>query len=128
MDECDFDKLIIQYETDGLEETMQQHLKSCETCRTQYEEYIKLTGALIQSKCDINSADFPEETLPDRLNDMVAVRKKQWLAKEVGKVLDFQGVTDKNDKQKQLKRILESEVEDLPLAAFPDDLDDKKDE
>lgn len=124
MAECNFDELIIQYETGGLEGKMQKHLRDCQSCRSRYEEYVKLTGALVQSRCGVNNEILSEEELPANLKELAAARKKQWLAAKVSKVLDFQGVTDKDEKQRQLKRILDSKAEDLPLAAFPDDLDD----
>ncbi|HID70360.1 MAG TPA: hypothetical protein EYP35_07870 [Desulfobacterales bacterium] len=125
MAECDFDKLITQHETDGLEEEMQKHLGRCQSCNHRYKEYLKLTGALLQARCAADEKSLPGEELPDSLKVLAAARKKQWLSGKVGKVLDFQGVTDAKEKQRQLKRILDTDIEDLPLAAFPDDLEDE---
>lgn len=130
MNDCDFTRLITMYETGGLDNAMNSHLQNCPDCQTRLHNYFALTSAMIFDDTGRDEEDYsslPDVSLPDRLNELICERKKQWQKRQLGHVLQFGNIRNKETQKSIIKRLMEEQPFDLPKAAFPDDLEDEDD-
>lgn len=124
------DRLFELLENEVTGKDMQTHLKQCAECRAEQKRYNLLISSLIHQKVDAymeeaeKNGSLPNSKLPHPVLELVNQRKKQWEKSQLKKVLGSQGYTTKEEQQKRLKELLKEPPSDLPLAAYPDDLND----
>jgi|GEM_PF-6984957 len=99
----------------------QEHLDACPACREFYQAAVDALG-WTEKKSPLEWAP-----LPDKVRQMAAERHRQWMKSRLEKVISLQGVKDDRTKKDQLDQMLDDSAEDLPRAAFPDDLADTED-
>lgn len=128
---CDYhDQLLESLETETINSEMQAHLEKCPECRAEQQKYSRLIETLIHQKVEVfmdraeKDNRIPREKLPSNVKELVQQRKKTWMKEQLKKTLGSQGLTDKEEQQKRLNQLLKEPPPDLPLAAFPDDLNE----
>jgi hypothetical protein len=126
---CDKIDLIAYLEGQHPDSEIERHLKSCDHCRSRLAHYQLLTDALVALK-EIasviedteNNTIVSDEPLPEKILKRVTVRKSNWQANQLNKVLRFQNVKDRKKQDEMTRRFFDSADDALPKAAFPDDL------
>lgn len=66
--------------------------------------------------------------LPPAINAEIDAIRELHQRRQVEKVLDLQGIKDRHARDEAARRMMADAPEDLPKAAFPDDLADDEDE
>lgn len=98
------------------------HLADCGPCRKLYDD-------IRSAVAGVDEAVTEGVALPPALAALAEKRKKKYQAARLRKVIDLQGIRDRNAQDETIAGMLSSEADDaLPLAAFPDDLSGKEEE
>ncbi len=98
------------------EEEDTEHLAACPACRHLFDT---IRGALEDADTDHDASQAP---LPQAVRERVRARRREYARNRLRKVLDLQGIKDRKTQDKRIQEILDQDLSDLPLAAYPDDL------
>jgi hypothetical protein len=102
----------------------QEHLEACPACR---EFYQAAEEALLW--CEKKSPQ-DWEPLPDKIREMAAERHRRWLKNRLKRIVGQRDASQDEDvaTKERIRRMMEDAPDDLPKAAFPDDLVERDDE
>ena len=111
----------------GDAEPDRRHLTACVLCRGLFE-------TVCESVADLGKKTAAETApLPPAVKERITRQRRTWLKGRLRRVLDFQGIRDRKQRQATIRRMLETldhEDRQWLKAAFPEDLarEDPEDE